>query len=246
MKKILFFGLALGGIILAGQFQSCQREPVYIGDLLVDPNNPNDTIPNDTIQQNLHPCDPDSVYFEKDVLPILISNCAMSGCHDQASHKEGVILTTYDYVKSTGGIKVNSPASSKIYQVLSGGGEEAMPPSPRSPLTSAQKATLLKWIQQGAKNLTCDDCSTDNVTFAGTIQPLLNNRCVGCHGNVDPGGGIKLQNYNQILTQVSNGKLWGAVNREAGFKYMPPSGPKLPDCNLEQIQIWINDGAPNN
>jgi len=27
---------------------------------------------------------------------------------------------------------------------------------------------------------------------------------------------------------------------------MPPSGPKLPYCNIRQFMIWIDAGAPNN
>ena len=30
-------------------------------------------------------CSPDSIYFENDILPILISNCAIPGCHDASS-----------------------------------------------------------------------------------------------------------------------------------------------------------------
>src|SRR5512138_3493927 len=33
-------------------------------------------------------CSADSVYFQQQVLPVFVSNCAMSGCHDNATHKE--------------------------------------------------------------------------------------------------------------------------------------------------------------
>ncbi|MBK8491645.1 MAG: hypothetical protein IPL49_12370 [Saprospirales bacterium] len=250
MKKLFFYCLVLLGVIFAFQFQSCQREPVYIGDLWVQPIDTLpiiiDTIPDDTIAWNLHPCDPDTVYFQKDVLPILISNCTMSGCHDVASHKEGVILVDYAHVLSTGGIKVSNPSNSKIYKSLFASGEDRMPQAPQPALTADQKAVILKWITQGAQDLTCDDCTTDNVTFAGSIAPLLKTHCEGCHGNVNPGGSIQLLNYNQIITQVDNGKLLGAVDHQAGFKPMPPNVSKMPACYIEQIQLWINDGAPNN
>ena len=35
----------------------------------------------------LNPCDPSKVYFVNDVLPIFLSSCAYSGCHDAATHK---------------------------------------------------------------------------------------------------------------------------------------------------------------
>ena len=127
MKKLLLFPMTLLGMVLLAQFISCEREPVYIGDLLTDPT---DTIPEDTTGQIVHPCDPDSVYFEKDVLPILVSNCTMSGCHDVASHKEGVILTDYHYTRNTGGIKLSNPANSALYKVLNETGGDQMPPPP--------------------------------------------------------------------------------------------------------------------
>ena len=47
------------------------------------------------------PCDPDSVYFDNQVLPILVSNCAKPGCHDAASHQDGVVLSSYASLMST-------------------------------------------------------------------------------------------------------------------------------------------------
>ena len=40
-------------------------------------------------------CSPDSVYFVNEIMPIISSNCTMSGCHDNITHAEGVNLTTY-------------------------------------------------------------------------------------------------------------------------------------------------------
>ena len=33
-----------------------------------------------------------SLCFERDILPIFISNCAKSGCHDASSHQEGFVV----------------------------------------------------------------------------------------------------------------------------------------------------------
>ncbi|MBK7335796.1 MAG: c-type cytochrome [Saprospirales bacterium] len=241
MKKLFYLPMAVLGVLFFTQFMSCEREPVYIGDLLIIPI---DTMPIDTT--TIHPCDPDTVYFERDVLPILISNCTMSGCHDVASHEEGVILVDYAYTRNTGGVKLNNPSDSKLYKVLSESGDELMPPPPASSLTAAQKALILKWIQHGAQNLSCDECNTDNVTFAGIIGPLVQTKCAGCHGNNNPGGGVKLLSYNEIKTTADDGRFWGSVNHQASYQAMPPNGTKLPDCDLEQILIWINAGAPNN
>lgn len=229
------------------QTVACKREPVFIGTLYPDPDpiDTTDTNPN----PNLHPCSPDSVYFTQQVLPILTSNCAMSGCHDAASHEEGVVLDNYTNVRNTGKIKLTNPADSKIYKVLNDTDpNDRMPPAPAAPLTADQKALILKWIQQGALNLTCDaDCDTTNVTFSGSVMPIVDLKCRGCHSGASPQGGIALTNHAQVKATVSNGKLWGSITHASGFKPMPypVGGAKLPDCDIRKVKIWLDKGAPN-
>ncbi len=61
------------------------------------------------------PCNPDSVYFQTQVLPLLVANCARSGCHDNISRAKGIVLTDYPQVMSTGKVKAGKPADSKLY-----------------------------------------------------------------------------------------------------------------------------------
>ena len=227
-------------------YTACKREPVYYGDLY---STPIDTTGGGVTPVD-HPCSPDSVYFTQQVLPMLQSNCAMSGCHDAASHKEGVIMDSYTNVRNTSGISLNNPSNSKLYKsLIDTDPEDRMPPAPRPALTAAQKALVLKWIQQGAQNLTCDSaCDTTNVTFNAVIKPLMTNKCTGCHSVSNPGGGIKLTNYAEVKAQVTNQKLWGSITHSYGYKPMPyPAGsPKLPQCEQDQIRIWIAAGSPDN
>lgn len=222
---------------------SCKREPVYFGELP----DPKDSTSNPTIT---HPCSPDSVYFEQQILPVLRSNCAMSGCHDALTAEDGVILDSYTTVKNTGGIKINDPTDSKLYEAITETDlDDRMPPIPQAPLSSEQKALILKWIQQGAQNLQCDAaCDTSNVRYSTVIQPLLNTKCVGCHSGSSASAGISLVNYDEVVTLVNNQKLWGTINHSLGYKPMPypAGGAKLPQCELDQIRIWIQAGAPNN
>lgn len=220
---------------------SCQREPVYIGTL---PEEPIDTSGTGI------PCDPDSVYFNQQVLPILTSNCAMSGCHDVQSHEEGVVLTNYTNTRATGGINLTNPANSKLYRVLNDTDpEERMPPAPRTALPPDQRALILQWIQQGALNLSCDaGCDTTNVTFTTTVMPLITLKCKGCHSGSTPQGNVSLTNYDQVKATVVDGTLLGSIEHISGYKPMPyPAGSaKMPDCEIRSIQIWVENGAPNN
>lgn len=227
---------------------ACEREPVYIGG---DSANPVDTTGNggNNGNPNTHPCNPDSVYFNQQILPILTSNCAMSGCHDAQTHKEGVILDNYQNVRNTGKINLTNPSNSKLYKILNDPDPgDRMPPAPAPALSTDQRALILKWIQQGALNLTCDaDCDTTNVTFSASVMPVIESRCKGCHSGNTPQGGISLTNHTQVKAMVTNGKLWGSITHAAGFKPMPyPAGnAKMPECDIRKVKIWIDKGAPN-
>ena len=118
-------------------------------------------------------CSPDTVYFQQSVLPLITSNCSMSGCHDAISHKEGVNLT--DYINIRKEVSASNPTSSELYKCLNETGDERMPPAPSAEFSLTQKSLLLKWIQQGAKNNTCSNtatCDTVNVTFSASVLPV--------------------------------------------------------------------------
>jgi len=242
LTKISTFTL-FTALSLSILYTSCKREPVYFGDLP----DPTDSTTNPT---NTHPCSPDSVYFDQQILPLLRSNCAMSGCHDALSAEDGVILDSYSSVKSTAGIKINNPSDSKLYEAITETDlDDRMPPAPQAPLSVEQKALILKWIQQGAPNLTCDaSCDTTNIRYSTVIQPLINAKCLGCHNGSNASGGISLSNYANVKSVVTSQQLWGSVNHLQGYKPMPypAGGAKLPQCELDQIRIWIQAGAPNN
>ena len=209
------------------------------------------TDPPDTT--DTHPCDPDTIYFETDLLPILLSSCALSGCHD-ATAQEGVRLDSYAAVMGSDVIKPGNPFDSKLWEKINETDpEDVMPPPPNAQLDATQKEIIRKWIQQGAQDLHCDAmCDTTNVTFSGTIWPeIVQKHCFGCHNGSNASGGIHLENHSQIAAAANKpagqpGSLWGAVNHAAGNFAMPKNQDKLSDCKIDQIRIWIQDGTPNN
>ncbi len=193
-------------------------------------------------------CDANIIYFEKDVLPILASNCAITGCHNSITKEEGFDFT--NYVTSVAkGVKAGNASESKIYKVLvtNQNEDDFMPPQPMQPLTDSQIAIIYDWIEQGAKNLTCNpgECNMNNITYGNTISPIIQNKCTGCHSGTSPSGGVKITNYAELKSIIDDGSLLGTINDKTGYPIMPPAG-KLPDCDIQQLEQWINDGALNN
>ena len=237
MKKISFVFLWV--IVVFFTIESCRHYPL---DLVPKINGSiNDTTTNhDTTLLSKRPCSPDTVYYAKDIQPLFNAYCVGTGCHNPPSPREGLNLTSYASAKA-------SSKFSRIYSSITGnGGGDPMPPSGRM---SADKIALIKkWMDQGSKNLWCDDmvdpCDTTSVKYSTTIVPILTTNCTGCHGT---SGGVTLTNYAGVKTVVTDGRLWNSINHLSGAtKSMPNSTTKLSACNLRQIKIWIDAGAPQN
>lgn len=195
-------------------------------------------------------CNPSVIYFEKDVLPIITSNCAYSGCHNAASHKDGVILDNYNNVIKTGKIKSGNASGSKFYQVMvDTDPKDVMPPPPATKLTSQQLKIISDWINQGAKNEKCTEnstsCVTTNMSYNNHIKPILAS-CVSCHKSGNVSGGVSLDTYQGVKSSVAGGKLLGSISWTAGSKTMPPGGTKMSDCNIKKVKSWIDAGSPDN
>lgn len=155
------------------------------------------------------PCSPDSVYFANDIQPILNSNCTMSGCHDAATHAEGIDLTTYTGVMKE--VKAGSSSGSSLYKVINKTNGDRMPPPPMAAMPADQIAKVQKWIDQGAKNNACDKCDTTDYKFSTAIQPIIDTKCKGCHNAANAGGGVDLSSYAAIKASATSGKRDGSI-----------------------------------
>ena len=89
-------------------------------------------------------------------------------------------------------------------------------------------------------------CDTTNVSFTDHVFPIINTNCTSCHGGQAPAGNIRLENYNDISAAANNGSLLGVIRHEQGWSPMPKGGGKLNDCDITKIEIWANQGTPNN
>ncbi len=89
-------------------------------------------------------------------------------------------------------------------------------------------------------------CDTTNVTWTKVVQPIINEHCayVGCHGGGTSSGGHDLTNYAGVLEIASSGAMLGAIEHNGNYTPMPYQGSQLPQCLIDQIRIWVNNGAP--
>ncbi len=90
------------------------------------------------------------------------------------------------------------------------------------------------------------DCDLSNVTYTGTIAPIMQAHCNGCHSGSVPSAGIVTADYQSLQAIALDGRLLGTINHEVGFSPMPKGQPQLDECLREQIALWVNEGAPEN
>ncbi len=91
------------------------------------------------------------VSFSADILPIIQLNCQHDGCHGTQNTSEFELMT-YEDVMDHGKVKAGNPKDSKLYQAVTGSGEEFMPAAPYPALSERNLKLIYIWIGQGAKN----------------------------------------------------------------------------------------------
>jgi len=90
-------------------------------------------------------------------------------------------------------------------------------------------------------------CDTSNVTYSGTIAPIMASNCAtaGCHLGAGATG-YDLSTYSGVKTVATNGNLMASITHTGSASPMPKDAPKLDDCTIAKIGAWVNAGAPNN
>lgn len=229
MKKHIIFSVLFAWITIS--YTACKHEVPTLSEL-------ESRLPSVSVS-----CSTDTVYFVNTIQPLLISSCAMSGCHDAISHKEGINLTTYSGVMRE--VNSGNAAKSSLYKSMIETGKDRMPPAPASAFTSTQLAQVRTWINQGARNNGCSSCDSTSFKFTANIKPIIADKCQGCHNPNSLGGGIDLSSYTAIKASAASGKLYGSITWASGFSKMPQVG-KLPTCEISQIKKWIDAGSLNN
>ena len=236
MKKNV---LILSLLLLALGIQNCTHEPIK-------PEPEEEEEIKITPVTKSDKCSPDTVYFVKDVLPILQANCAYSGCHNTESKADGIDLSSYDAVMASGDVEAGDASDSDLYTVLIESDVNERMPLGRDKLPEASINAVRIWINQGALNNDCENkCDSTNMSFQAHVWPIMNSTCRGCHSGGAPSGGIRITDYDDVKNLVDNGKLDGTINHKAGYKPMPPEG-QLNECALGQVNNWIKEGAKNN
>ena len=90
-------------------------------------------------------------------------------------------------------------------------------------------------------------CDTTNITFSGTIAPSLNENCYSCHSNANApskGKNIPLEDYADVV--ANNVDISNSLKHIGPKSPMPKNGGKVSNCMINQFDLWVSKGMPNN
>lgn len=225
---------------------SCIHDPVY-----VIPDDAVGEVPGSEQEPPVIPgvedsCDPDSVYFQNQILPIFIGSCAVTGCHDSGEKEADIALINYANIMQ--GISPGDPGGSKYFKVMTL--EETGDLMPLDPLTDEgfrlpddQLALIENWITQGATDNFCESCDTSNYAYSTRIEPIFATNCttsIGCHAAGSSNSAFT--SYAEIKPFIDNGAI---LDRVVVKQDMPEAAP-LQSCDMAVLIKWIENGAPDN
>jgi hypothetical protein len=193
------------------------------------------------------PCNSDTVYFQNQILPLLVSTCGMSTCHNAQFHTLGYDLTNYEGISKL--VVSKKPTASALYLVITATDPtDKMPIQPAPIWSPAQEALLKRWIEQGALNNVCNEaymgCDTTNITYTNFIQPIIKTNCQGCHIQKAWGGNILLNTFDEVKQVAQSGQLYESITWKTGLSAMPKFQKQLPDCYIQKVEAWIKKGCP--
>ncbi len=90
-------------------------------------------------------------------------------------------------------------------------------------------------------------CDTANVTYSGTVLPILQQNCYECHSDANVSiSQIPLEGYTFISVKVQDGQLIQAIRHTGEVTPMPKDRPSLSECDIQKIEKWVSEGAPDN
>ena len=222
------------------------------------------------------PKEGEAIDFSRHVLPILEDRCF--SCHQEPYDKNGrtiqpkagLALNTYELVMKGNldntVVTAGDVADSYLHEVLVLDEDDDMFMPPKGgPLTTEQIDIIKRWIEEGAKEKAGGGGGNmdGGISFHDHIFPLLEERCIDCHGEpyvkngrtIQPKAGLALNTYELVLKGNLDGAIITRGNHEESTLYavitldpddpeiMPPKGDPLTEEEVEMFKKWINEGA---
>lgn len=133
-----------------------------------------------------------------------------------------------------------------------GAAATSVPPSETAAPASSPTDTLVPTVELVPASAPTD-APAAVVSFANDVMPILQSRCINCHGGQDTKAGLSVTSYNTLMAGSEHGPVVIAGDPANSLLIqsiqqgkMPKRGPKLTPDQLQILIDWIMAGALNN
>jgi mono/diheme cytochrome c family protein len=92
-------------------------------------------------------------------------------------------------------------------------------------------------------------CDTESVSYENDIAPIIVENCISCHSGDSPSASLDLTNFEALTASAlssGNSGLLNRIERLEGQSGAMPTSYRLTQCQIDQINAWIEQGALNN
>jgi hypothetical protein len=93
----------------------------------------------------------------------------------------------------------------------------------------------------------CDSTAINRDTlnvYYEELTYIFSDNCASCHNSgFTYRQGIVMDSYENVIKSMNTGKVLPAIKHEGLYK-MPNGQPKLSDCEIQKIAVWIENGMP--
>lgn len=152
-----------------------------------------------------------------------------------------IVLLLIGLLSACGGQTVETPASSPTKVIV---------PATETPATAIAVPIDTLPPTEGP---TAEPAPATGVSFANDVLPILNSRCLNCHGGDKVQEGLIVNTYAELMSGSDNGPVISPGDASGSLlvelisnQKMPKRGPKLTPPQVQLIVDWVNQGALNN
>jgi uncharacterized membrane protein len=118
---------------------------------------------------------------------------------------------------------------------------------------SASPASAPVNVQGAAGGDAATPTSAAAVSFSQDVLPILQSRCLRCHGGERTEKGLNMTSYEKLMAGSQKGAVVipGDPDKSSFIQLvvqgkMPKSGPKLLPAQTQMLIDWVTAGALNN
>lgn len=164
-----------------------------------------------------------------------------------------ILLLIAGLLSACGGQAAETLASQPTQEAAPATATEAPTQAPAAATETSAPATEVPTATEAPTATEPAAAAGATVSFASEILPIIQSRCINCHGGDEIEEGLSMNTHADIMAGSENGAILvpgdaasSLIIEMVASGDMPKRGPKLTPPQVQLIADWINQGALDN